>query len=458
MKNHTAIMLFGFLLSSSFAFADASPDMMAMLEKMQRQIAQMQQTIDQQNLRIQQLESSRVPEKIEAPSTPPEAAPWLKGVKSAGDIRLRFESFDYFDKSDAAGATDRSRNRFRIRLRWGLEKDFGDDWKAGFRLATGAVTDQTSQNVTLGNPGYFQYKTFLVDRAYVNYAPSALKDIGPLKAVNFGGGKVENPFLRYSTGIVWDTDVTPEGIYEKADFRFIDTEKTKLNLFTTFGQFFVNEDSAADKDAELIGYQGALNLSTHMFGMDKPTDFTAGASYYDYPNWFQTVTANSSGTSYLRTNTSALDDPRVLDIYPEIAFYAGNTPVTLWYDYAKNVGTIDPVRAAMNEAHADDDAWGLGFKIGKAKAKGSWELFYGYYEIAPNAVAAAFNDSDLGGPGGVGFTNRRGHKFGLSYQWTGSLTLGWTSFLVEPLYPTPVSANSADESVVRSQFDASYKF
>jgi len=29
---------------------------------------------------------------------------------------------------------------FQIRLRWGFEKDFGDDWKTGFRLATGSAT------------------------------------------------------------------------------------------------------------------------------------------------------------------------------------------------------------------------------------------------------------------------------------------------------------------------------
>ena len=26
-------------------------------------------------------------------------------------------------------ASDRTRNRFRIRLRWGFEKDYGDDYK-----------------------------------------------------------------------------------------------------------------------------------------------------------------------------------------------------------------------------------------------------------------------------------------------------------------------------------------
>ena len=52
------------------------------------------------------------------------------------------------------------------------------------------------------------------------------------------------------------------------------------------------------------------------------------------------------------------------------------------------------------KAHANDFAWGLGLKLGKMKKKNDWEFSYGYYEIGANAVVAAFNDSDFGGPGG----------------------------------------------------------
>ena len=460
-------------------FAD-SGDMMAMLEGMKKQMVKMQETIDQQNLRIQQLESRKVletppPSSAIQPSAPPpsaltDAVSWLKGAKFAGDLRLRMENFDFFDKNDDAGSTgaanDRSRNRFRFRLRWGFEKDFGDDWSLGFRLASGNTTEPTSTNQTLGNSGYFNFKTVNIDRAYAAYEPSALKNQGLLKSVKIGAGKFENPFLRWSTPMMWDSDVTPEGVYEQANIELVSADDTKVNVLTTLGQFITNENAAVDTDAGLNGYQGVLTISTHAFGTKLPVDLNTAVSYYDYYNWSQTVINNTASTSYLRTNSILADNFRVLDIYPELVFYVDRTPLSLWADYAVNTaneGTDDAARALGNDIHDSDDGWGLGFKFGKVKQRGTWEIFYGYYEIGVNAVPAAFNDADFGGPGYNGFTNRKGHKFGLAYQLTDSLVFNWTAYLVRPLHPFNGNAtlgiqNSSNESIFRSQADLVFKF
>jgi hypothetical protein len=397
----------------------------------------------------------------------------MKGLKFGGDFRLRMENFDYFDKNNDAGSTgtasDRSRNRFRIRLRYGFEKDYGDDWKVGFRMATGSpstssgvATDNTSTNVTLGNPGYFVYKNIYIDRAYAQYSPNGLKDYGPLKGVTVGAGKFDNPFLRYSTPIVWDGDVTPEGLYETAKFQLVGEEENKLNLYGTLGQFITNENSTLEQDAGLYGYQGAVNWSTYNFGTETPVDFSFATSYYDYTNWTQTVGAgNTAATSYLRTNTLIADDFRVLDLYPEIAFAVNKTPVVLWYDYATNlanVGTDDIVGSGENDIHDQDGAWGLGLKVGKAKKKGQWEAFYGYYELGANSVVAAFNDSDFGGTGQSGATNRKGSKFGFTYQLTDNIQVNWTGYVVQTLNPNTAVGNSTNEHVFRSQADLLYKF
>ena len=407
-----------------------------------------------------------------------EAIPWMKGAKFEGDLRLRYEAFDYYDKNNDAGSTgttaDRTRNRFRMRLRWGFEKDYGDDWKVSFRIATSgnANTDPNSTNVTLGNPGYFVYKPVWVDRAYANYSPNGLKDYGPIKGVTIGAGKFDNPFLRYSTPIVWDADVTPEGAYEKVNLQLVSTEDTKVNVYETAGQFIVTENAGVDTDMEMYGYQTAVNLSTYGFGTDMPVDLTGAISYYEYTNWSETVN-NNGIASFLRTNSIVADNFRVMDIYPEAVFYVNRNPITLWYDYAKNIGNVgtdDIVRSLGNDIHDSDDAWGAGIKIGKAKNKGSWELFWGYYQIGVNAVPAAFNDSDFGGPGTNGFTNRKGHKFGLSYMLTDSISINWTGYVVAPLHPIAAATiagtsgggaglNSAsNESVFRSQADVVYKF
>lgn len=445
----------------------ADPEMMAALEGLKKQMVQMQRTISEQNLRIQQLESKKVletpqPNESLKPPAPPQTQVSDKGAKFGGDFRLRMENFKFYDKNDEAGSTgtanDRERNRYRIRLRWGFEKDYGDDWKVGFRLATGNTTDQTSTNQTLGNAGYFNFKTINVDKAYAQYSPNGLKDHGLIKGVTVGGGKFENPFFRYSTPIVWDADVTPEGLYEKAVFELAGTGNNKLRVYGTLGQFIVNENAGEATDAELYGYQGALNWSTRSFNTEEPVDVTLALSYYDYVNYFRTVANNTASTSYLRTNSTALDDPRILDFYPEVVFYVNRRPLTLWVDRVDNVGSIDQTRIDLDSVHGQDTAWGLGFKYGKAKKKGDLEWFYGYYEIGANAVVAAFSDSDFGGPGQTGFTNRKGHKFGFAYQLTDNVMVNWTGYVVRPLTPTATVANSANESVFRSQADLSYKF
>lgn len=492
MKKVLAVAVLAMMLQGT-AFADAPEvEMMNMLKSMQKQMSQMQSTIDRQSSRIQELESSRSYSPTAQPAAQTSAPqlseadwekgikdnignalPYLKGVKMGGDLRLRAENFNYyeddFDDGESVTSDTRDRTRYRFRLRWGVEKDFGDDWKVGFRLASATAsttnpiaTDNTSTNVTLGNPGYFSYKNIYIDRAYATYSPNGLKDYGALKGVTIGAGKFDNPFLRYSTPIIWDGDVTPEGVYEKASIQLLSSEENKLYAHLLAGQFITHENSGAETDAQLFGYQGALNLSTYMFGTDAAVDISSAVSYYDYPNYFQTIGAtNNTATSFLRTNTSALDNPKVLDFYNEQVIPIGGWPVTFWEDVVTNVGSIDGTRAAIHEAHDDDFAWGVGVKVGKMKKKKDWEFHYGYYEIGANAVVAAFNDSDFGGPGGVGHTNRAGHKFGLGLLLTDNVSLNYTGFLVRVKDPTNsavIAANAADEKVFRSQIDLLWKF
>jgi hypothetical protein len=270
--------------------------------------------------------------------------------------------------------------------------------------------------------------------------------------------------------------VTPEGAYEKMDLQVVSTEDTKVNLFGTMAQTVINDKQiqwktvsggvfSANTNADMFGYQEALNVSTYAFGTELPVDLTGAISYYDYTNWNGTVSNNTlndgvTATDYLRTNTHNVDNFRVLDIYPELVFYTGRTPITLWYDYAKNLGdhTSDNPNAAGAFIHDADSGWGVGGKIGKAVKKGQWETYVSYFEVGANAVPAAFNDSDFGGPGTKGYTNRKGYKFGIGYNLTDSLQLYWTGYVVRPLDVTLLDAFSTNETVFRSQLDAVYKF
>ena len=133
-----------------------------------------------------------------------------------------------------------------------------------------------------------------------------------------------------------------------------------------------------------------------------------------------------------------------------------------WYDYAENIGNTgsdeDFAQSLGNDIHDQTTAWGLGVNFGQVKKKGDWSLSYGYYQIGANAVVAAFNDSDFGGPAGIGATNRKGHKLGFSFRLSDNIDVNWTGYIVRPLDPSTVTAGSSNESVFRSQADIVFKF
>lgn len=379
---------------------------------------------------------SGVPEKsVEVPS-------WLEGMKQGGGIRLRYEAFDMH------GGTDQDRNRFRVKLTYGIDKKLGDDFTVGFRLATGGTTDPTSSNQTL--TGNFVYKTVVFDKLYVKYIPSQLKDFGPIAQVELGGGKTDNPLLRGSSPMVWDHDVTPEGIYETIDFKTIDFGGPKISPFLVGGQFPLVENAGAGlTDAELYAVMGGFNLETDVAGFEKPIGWTSAFAYYDYRDYAR----NSNFGAFARGNTATATtltagDFNVINIYNQLKIPTPWVSVAPFFDYAHNLGdTVENFKPISL-----DDAWGWGIKLGEAKKKGEWEAAYAYYFIEPNAIVGAFNDSDFGGVGFNGHSDRRGSMVKLGYKLTDYLTLNFTGFFVNTVTNVP------DEETRRFQSDLSWKF
>ena len=83
----TLLAILLFMGASPVVFADTPDGVLSALEGLKQQMAKMQQTIDEQNFRIQQLESRKVLEPPQ-PSVPVQPAPatmseadWQKGIK-----------------------------------------------------------------------------------------------------------------------------------------------------------------------------------------------------------------------------------------------------------------------------------------------------------------------------------------------------------------------------------------
>lgn len=393
---------------------------------------------------------------------------WLEGLTQKGDARLRYEAFSREDE-DAA-----DRNRYRARLRWGLEKQFDQEWKAGFRIATGTANDATSTNQTLTDE--FGLKDIFLDQVYATWTPTErLKEVLPAtKSVEIGAGKVNNPYAKTSSSIIWDGDVNPEGIYEKLDLNLAksDTGYTDLNLL--LGQFVVDEDSdLSPGDQGMMAYGIGL---THEWMKDHKADFHV--TYYDWQDYIGFAKGGGSVLpNALGGNDRELEDLKIINYYASVNFLA-NTPmfgtqnVKIFGDIAHNTAAQDYTsrdgidfsdESLKNNPRPDEDmAFSIGSVFGKAKDPGTWEAGYEYYYVEANAVNGAFSESDLG----MGGTNNKGHKLSLKYMIHKNIELNLTAWLVEKINLQRVDYFSSgdldvfydDNQILRTQADLVYKF
>lgn len=440
------LFLLGLLsLPSKSALANVAPaDVAARFEKLEALVIKLQNQLVEQDEKYQEeIESLRKEIEIKGPqeksvyipSAQSEMPKWLDGLKMGGDMRLRYEGFE---RNEAT----RDRNRFRYRLRWKIEKSLNEDFDMGFRLVSGSSTDPTSTNQTF--TGDFTYKNIFIDQAYGKYHPSFLKEHVPhLKKGEMGEGKVENPFLQTSSGLVWDADVMPEGVYESLEFGFFDE---KLNPFVNLGQFVLQEN-ATTPDAELYGFQGGIRWNVPGFDKESDVKMTNTVAYYDFSDFARNSNFTVSGVSLANGNTPlgstnlAAGDFNILQIYNELGFKVKGFPIKLFGDFATNLddGTPDP--------DGRNVGYEYGIKVGSAKKKGDWEASYYYAYIEPNAVVGAFADSDFGG----GFADKRGSAVKLGYKLTDTLKVAASASFTNNVV-------GADDELRRFQTDLEWIF
>ncbi|MBN1445268.1 MAG: putative porin [Candidatus Omnitrophica bacterium] len=323
---------------------------------------------------------------------------WIKNTKFKGDARLRYEM------QDKEGKTDRHRGR--IRVRWGFDTQVNPQIKFGLRIASGSA-EQTSTNQTFTNS--FSSKNLWLDKAYVSYSPISI----PYTSII--GGKMSNPF--YNTDLVWDGDVTPEGL--AVTFK----NSTANSLFLNAGFFPLLEISGDYNDPYLLGAQVGFS------GKIAEKKFNAGLAYYRYEGLKDTLQADISPGYEPDGNTLTPGGAYVynynlwdfnIDFTPfEIPAGSFKLPVKFYGNYVVN--KADDVD--------EDTGYLVGFNIGKASKKGSWQLGYNYRKVEADCVPAIFNDSDMNG----GATDIKGHKLGFTYALTDHSTMGIAYLIGESL-------------------------
>lgn len=377
----------------------------------------------------------------------PAALPdWVARMKFKGDLRLREQSdrfadgnaqfayFDFLAINKAGGLADagvggllnttEDRDRFRARVRLGLDVTITDSLLAGFRLSTGNTRDPVSTNQTLGTYGN-RYETVL-DQAFLRYqAPGATPWLTAL------GGRFDNPWL--STDLVWDADLGFEGVAATLRHDFAGVGRPARALFLTAGGFPLQEEALSSKDKWLFGGQVGFDIA-----FADQSRLKAGLAYYSFSNVvgqrnaLDGVALDFTAPGYLQKGNTLYDirndtDPQSqlfalaadyrladLTVQYDVARFAPYH-VILTGDFVRNVGFDKAKVSDRVGASVDPRINGYQFlaSVGwpDVTAAGRWRVFGGYKHLERDAVLDAFTDSDFH----LGGTDAKGWQLGGDY-------------------------------------------
>ena len=393
-----------------------------------------------------------------------------------GDVRLRYQ-YNGGETKDrgpvaspgagVAGTNDwQERERERYRLRLGLRGTLMDDWFFGVRLMTS--NNERSGNVTFGDDtasstsgggGPFERNSDLVtvDQAYAGYKG--------FPGFTFTGGKMPNPLV--NTRLVWDPDITPEGLAEqwkhtfvfgaepppppsfRKDGKAIVASKPpepflKLDLFTNFAQFVYDDanpenplgaraTTSANGGTQLVPNTDAFLLAWQIgarFNFPHSFYFQFAPTLYNYTGNGDTFNVHYQGGSPYLTNADSLAQNQtginsllVFDMPAEFGWKAWGIPMRVFGDFATNFEADDRADAAGEAGHGSQRyALQIGLGIGQLKKKNDWQFNVWYQQIQQYALDPNLIDDDIFNAQ----ENMHGIAAQLAYNFTAAVNLQLT--------------------------------
>ena len=340
---------------------------------------------------------------------PMEEETWLDKISLSSDYRFRFEWIDNEAASD-------KRDRWRLRARFGAEAEVTEDLSIHLRFASGG-SSPVSTNQTLD--GGFSSKGLYLDRAYLDWSPVAYE------GVSVWAGKMKQPLVTTSN-LIWDSDVTPEGIALKLEH--------ELDFATLYANaaVFMAEERSSDDDTYLWGLQLAAEAGDDI-------SIKGGTTYY--------IWNNIEDFGLLVEEDDSFGNSTIVNADGDLAYAEDFGTLELFTHLKSEVGIPAQVFISWitnTEASGDEDN-GLiaGFKLWKAKKPGTFEIGYDYRDLEADAIIGAFTDSDSCGGG----TDCEGHRLKGKYQLDKNLQFGLTYFF------NKVDPNGSDVDYDRLQVD-----
>lgn len=317
----------------------------------------------------------------------------LKNTKSAsnnlklyGDFRFRGEQDWNSLKRDGSLRDDRGRLRYRLRV--GFNYQSNQHLTIGARIRSGVGDNRQSPHITLGQN---ENHSIVIDKAFVKFSKNNF---------SFWAGKNNFPFWKQNE-LVWDDDVTPEGLVFSGGNTFIKNTQLKYNL----GYFIINSKGQNFKDdPSLMGAQLVLETKASILKI------TAGTSYLGFDEI---------------SDKNDIADNHILDYDLSISSLSLRfdyiTPISIGIDYIKNLTNYDQ-DSIITQAGLQDEKTGFvtNLKIGSIDKKGNFLLAYYYAHIPKYAIVDFLAQDDwvrwdLDNASGTRSSNFKGHEIRLSY-------------------------------------------
>ena len=347
---------------------------------------------------------------------------WYDRVNLGGDFRLRHE---YIDQ----GQVDSNNQRQRIRARVKMDGKVNDDVKLVFQFATGTF-ETVSTNQTLDES--YTNKHFDLDMAYVDWAATPNTKIL--------AGKVKNTFfVPGGSELLWDADVTPEGL----TVNWAGEPNDGHSLFVNLGQYWFEERDAegAAPHADTLQYSAQLGMNCEMSG----NKLVAGLGYHAF-SAIKNHAVPTVGGAKGNTVTGGLYDNgfNLAEIFATYDFEVSSRAMQIYANYISNSDPSDENKAYL-----------VGFTLMKLKEKGDWTLGYSYRNVERDAVIGALNDGDFAN----GETDSRGHRIQMQYQLASSV-VGAATYLKGERNVSGYTGVTVPEGAdyTRAQIDFMFKF
>jgi hypothetical protein len=329
----------------------------------------------------------------------------FKNITLFGDVRFRYE-YRGADNAPGTGSTtsDYYRERFRYAVRLGLRGELFDDFYYGLRLETSS--NPRSPWITFGDdsnatPSAKNSDGINIGQVYLGWRPADWFEMTV--------GKMPMPL--YTTPMVWDSDINPEGAVEK-----LKASVGNADLFATFGQFLYQDTNPdhglPSSDTFILAWQVGANVK-----VAKDMSFKVAPVLYSYTGVGQNNGLNKpfSGQGHNGTNDfnqAGLNDLLVLETPAEFNFKVGHYGARVFGDFAYNFYGDDRARAAVgatpaagglpqavtgqNKAYQVGLGFGnLGLVYGQTSKKNTWEARTYWQHIEQYALDVNLIDSDF---------------------------------------------------------------